>query len=108
MQEYAMAVNPIPDGYPSVMPYLSVDGAAQAIDFYVSVLGAKERMRMPGPDGRIGHAEVEIGSGLVMLADVCPEAGPGPKDLGGSPVAMMVYVPDVDAVYAAALEAGAE
>lgn len=103
-----MGVKPVPDGYPSVMPYLSVDGAAAAIDFYISVLGATERMRMPGPDGRIAHAELEIGSGIVMLADAGGEAGPSPLALGGSPMAVMVYLRGVDAVYAAAIKAGAE
>jgi PhnB protein len=103
-----MTVNPIPDGYPRVIPYLSVDGAAGAIAFYVSVLGATERMRMPGPDDKIGHAELEIGDSVVMLADASPQGGPSPRELGGSPVTVMVYVPDVDATYAAAIDAGAE
>ncbi|MGQ0625255.1 MAG: VOC family protein [Sporichthyaceae bacterium] len=103
-----MAVNPIPDGYPSVSPYLVIDGAAEAIAFYVAVLGATERMRMPGPGGSIGHAEVEIGSSVVMLADVSDMSGPDPKKLGGSPVTLMVYVPDCDATYQAAVDAGAE
>jgi PhnB protein len=64
-----MAVKPIPDGYPQITPYLCVDGASAAIDFYVKVFGAKERMRMPGPDGKLGHAELELGKGLIMLAD---------------------------------------
>lgn len=85
-----------------------MDGAGEAIEFYKSVFGATERMRMPAPDGRIGHAEIEIGAGVVMLADLCPEAGPGPKELGGSPVAVMVYTPDVDGVYASAIKSGAQ
>ncbi len=68
-----MTVNPIPDGYPRVIPYLSVDGAADAIAFYVSVLGATERMRMPGPDDKIGHAELKIGDSVMMLADASPQ-----------------------------------
>lgn len=103
-----MAVNPIPDGYPRVSPYLVVDGAADAIAFYVSALGATERMRMPGPDGKIGHAEIGFGESIVMLADVSDQSGPGPKQIGGSPVSVMLYVEDVDAVYQAAIEAGAE
>ena len=103
-----MAVKAIPDGYPQVTPYLSVDGAAAAIDFYTKVLGATERMRMGGPDGRVGHAEMQLGSGLFMLADEFPEGGQvGPRKVGGSPVAVSVYVEDVDAVFARALEAGA-
>ena len=66
-------VNPIPDDYPRVTPYLIVDGAAAAIDFYTSVLGATERMRMGGPDGKVGHAELEIGQSMIMLADEHPE-----------------------------------
>ena len=103
-----MAINPIPDNYPQVIPYLTVDGAAQAIDFYVSVLGAKERMRMPGPDGKIGHAELEIGRGMVMLSDEFPDmGGKSPKTVGGNPVTVMTYVEDVDAVFERALNAGA-
>jgi PhnB protein len=102
------AVQPIPEGYPRVMPYLNIDGAAAAIDFYTSVLDAKERLRMPGPDGKIGHAELELGDSIVMLADESPEMGNrGPKSIGGSPVSLMVYVEDVDGTFAKALSAGA-
>jgi PhnB protein len=101
-------VKPIPDGYPRVIPYLSVDGADAAIDFYTKVLGAKERVRMGGPGGKIGHAELEIGDSVVMLADAFPDMGaPTPKQLGGSPVTVMVYVEDVDATFDRALGAGA-
>ena len=101
-------VKPIPDGYPQVTPYLIVDGADAAIQFYTRVLGGSERMRMGGPDGRIGHAEVTIGDGLIMLADEFPEMGQrSPKSVGGSPVTISVYVEDVDAVFEAALAAGA-
>ena len=103
------AVKAIPDGYPQVTPYLCVDGAAEAIDFYGRVLGATERMRMGGPDGKVGHAELQIGSGLVMLADEFPGMGQrSPRSLGGSPVTVSVYVEDVDAVFAKALDAGAK
>jgi PhnB protein len=104
-----MAVDPIPAGYPRVTPYLCCRGAADAIDFYKEVLGATERMRMPGdsPDN-IGHAELEIGSGLVMLADEFPDMGfLSPQSIGGTPVTVHVYVEDVDAVYARALAKGA-
>ena len=102
-------VNPIPEGYPRVTPYLIVDGASDAIDFYTSVLGATERMRMDAPGGRIGHAELEIGDSVVMLADENPEMNArGPKAFGGSPVSLMVYVEDVDGVFGRALEAGAK
>jgi PhnB protein len=101
-------VKPIPDGYPRVSPYLAVDGAAAAIDFYTRVLGAKERGRMGGPGGKIGHAELEIGDSLIMLADEFPEMGQvGPKAVGGTPVTISVYVDDVDAVFQRALDAGA-
>jgi PhnB protein len=102
------AVKPIPEGYPRVIPYLSVDGASAAIDFYTTVFGARERVRMPGPEGKIGHAELEIGDSVVMLADVFPNmGGVTPKTLGGTPISVMVYVEDVDAVFNKAISAGA-
>jgi PhnB protein len=101
-------VKPIPQGYPRVTPYLHVSGAAAAIDFYRDVLGAEERMRMPGPEGKLGHAELQIGESIVMLADEFPDMGVrGPKSIGGTPVTLHVYVEDVDAVFDAALAAGA-
>ena len=101
-------VKPIPDGYPRVTPYLCVDGAADAIKFYEKVLGAKERMHMPGPDGKIGHAELELGESIIMLADEHPDIGAvGPKTVGGTPVMISVYVEDVDSVFDAAIQAGA-
>jgi len=103
-----MAVKPIPEGYPRVSPYLAVDGAAKAIDFYVEVFGGKERMRMPGPDGKIGHAEVELGDSVIMLADEFPDMGhKGPKSLGGTPISLAVYVEDVDKVVDHAVTKGA-
>jgi PhnB protein len=102
-------VNPIPDDYPRVTPYLIVDGAAAAIDFYKAVLGAAERMRMGGPDGKVGHAELEIGNSVIMLADEHPEMDAlGPKTVGGTPVSLHVYVEDADGVFERAIEAGAE
>ena len=101
-------VKPIPDGYPRVTPYLIVDGGSAAIDFYTSVLGAKERMRMGGPDGKVGHAELEIGDSMIMLADEFPEMGArSPKAVGGSPVTIHLYVEDVDKTFEQALSAGA-
>ncbi len=101
-------VKPIPDGYPQVTPYLCVDGAEAAIDFYVGVLGATERMRMPGPEGKIGHAEIELGDSVIMLSDEHPDMDVrGPKSIGGTPVMIHVYVEDVDAVFGEALAAGA-
>lgn len=102
-------VKPIPDGYPQVTPSLCIDGAAAAIDFYSEVLGAKERMRMPAPDGRIGHAEIQIGDSVIMLSDEYPEMGiRGPRAVGGTPVTLSVYVEDVDKVYDRAIKAGAK
>ena len=103
-----MAVEPIPSGYHSVTPYIIVDGGAQAIEFYTKAFGAEEMMRMPGPEGRIMHAEIRIGDSPVMLADEFPDMGAkGPKAFGGSPTSLMIYVEDVDAVFGRALEAGA-
>jgi PhnB protein len=103
-----MAVNPIPEGYPRVSPYLVVDGAQKAIEFYTTVLGFAERMRMPGPDGRIGHAELQLDDSVVMLADEFPEVGAkSPSAYGGSPVSLSVYVEDVDATFERATESGA-
>jgi len=101
-------VKAIPDGYPQVTPYLIVDGAEAAIAFYATVFGTTERMRMPGPDGTIGHAELQLGEAVLMVADEFPDMGlRGPKALGGTPVTISVYVDDVDAVIARAVEAGA-
>jgi PhnB protein len=101
-------VKPIPDTYPRVTPHLSIAGAADAIEFYTGVLGATERMRMPTPHGAIAHAEIEIGGSVIMIGDEAPGRGdPSPKTLGGSPVALFVYVEDVDDVFKRALEAGA-
>lgn len=103
-------VKPIPDGYPQVTPYLIVDGAAEAIDFYASVLGAAQRGdRMTTPDGKVGHAELTLGDSLIMLADESPDWGAlGPRTVGGSPVTVHVYVEDVDDVFAKALAGGAK
>ena len=99
---------PIPDDYPRVMPYLIVDGAGAAIDFYCSVLGATERVRMPGPDGRIGHAELQLGDSMIMLADENAQMDVrGPRAIGGTPVSLHVYVEDSDAVFERAVQAGA-
>jgi PhnB protein len=107
--EITMAdVKPIPDGYPRVSAYLAIAGASGAIDFYRAVFGAEERVRMDGPDGKVGHAELQIGDSVVMLADEFPGMGaPSPTTLGGTPVTLMVYVEDVDETFARALKAGA-
>jgi PhnB protein len=102
-------VQPIPEGYPRLSPYLCVDGAARAIQFYVDVLGATERMRMDGPDGRIGHAELNLGDSVIMLADEYPDMGfLSPTRIGGTAVTLHAYVEDVDAVFDKALAAGAK
>ena len=102
------AVKPIPDGYPHVIASLAIDGAAAAIDFYSEVFGAKERMRMGGPGDKIGHAELQIGDSVVFVADEMAEMGfLGPQSVGGTPVVLNVYVEDVDATYARAIQAGA-
>jgi PhnB protein len=102
-------VKPVPEDYPRVTPYLIVEGASEAIDFYCSVLGAKERMRMPGPGGRVGHAELEVGDSIVMLADESPEMNArGPRSYGGTPVSLHVYVEDSDSTFKRAIEAGAK
>ena len=104
-----MAVKPIPEGYHSVTPYLIVNGAAGAIDFYRRALNATERMRLPMPGGKVGHAELEIGDSVVMLADEFPEMGArGPLSIGGTPVGLCVYVENVDQVFQQAVAAGAK
>jgi PhnB protein len=102
-------VKHIPDNYHSVTPYLVVDGAARAIEFYKTAFGATELMRMPAPEDKIGHAEIKIGDSIVMLSDAMKEMGQkSPKTLGGTPITLLVYVPDVDATVAGALKAGAQ
>jgi PhnB protein len=102
-----MAVKPIPEGYHTVTPYLIIKGASAAIDYYKKVFGATERMRMDAPGGTIGHAELEIGDSVIMLADEYPDMGHrSPKTLGGSPVSVVLYVQDVDAVFKRAVDAG--
>jgi PhnB protein len=102
-------VKPIPEGYPRVTPYLIVDGASAAIDFYTSVLGATERMRMSAPEDRVGHAEIEIGDSVIMLADESPEMDArSPRTVGGTPVSLHVYVEDADGAFERAVAAGAK
>jgi PhnB protein len=103
-----MSVKPIPEGYHSVTPYLAVDDAAGAIDYYTAVFGAKERVRMDAPDGKIGHAELEIGDSLVMLSDAFPQSETRPPgELGGTSAGVFLYVEDVDAVVERSVKAGA-
>lgn len=104
-----MAVKAVPEGYYSLTPYLHVRGAAEAIEFYTKAFGASEMLRMPGPDGKIMHAEVKIGNSVLMLADENPERGAiSPATLGGSASSIMFYTDDVDAVYKQAVAAGAK
>ena len=99
-------LNPIPKGYHSVTPYLVIKGAAEAIDFYKKAFGATELFRMDQGDGRIGHAEINIGDSPIMLADEFPEMKYfGPKTLGGTPVSLLLYVDDVDTMFPQAISA---
>ena len=103
-----MPVKTQPDGYHAITPYLVLDGATRAIEFYRSVFGATELARLDQPDGRIGHAELRIGDAMLMLADEAPAMGfRGPAAIGGTPVSLLLYVDDVDAVFARAVAAGA-
>ena len=105
----ANKVKPIPEGYHTVTPYLIVKGAAKAIDFYKKAFRATEVMRFPDPSGRIAHAEIMMGDSHIMLADEVPEMGHrSPQSLGGSPVSILLYCEDVDAVVAEAVAAGAK
>ena len=103
-----MAVKAVPEGYSTVTPYLICKGAAAAIDYYTKVFGATELMRLGGPDGTVGHAEIKIGDSVIMLADEFQDLQfLSPKTVGGTAVGMMLYVADVDAVFERALAAGA-
>ena len=102
-----MSVKPIPDGYHSITPYLVVDDAKAAIDFYARAFGAREKFRLPMGD-RIGHAEIEVGDSVIMLADEFPDMGHlGPNSRGGTTVSLLHYVEDVDSAFAKAVAAGA-
>ena len=102
-------VKPIPEGYHALTPYLTIDGAADAIEFYKKAFGAKELSRMMGPDGKVGHAELQIGDSRLMLADESPMRGTkSPKSIGGSASGIVLYVEDVDKLFKQALNAGAK
>jgi PhnB protein len=104
-----MAVKAIPDGYHSVTPYLIVKGADRAINFYKEVFGASQRMRMDGPNGTVGHAEIEIDGSAVMLADEFPDMGcRSPQSIGGTGVSLHLYVKDVDSCFSRAVATGAK
>jgi PhnB protein len=103
-----MPAKPIPEGFHTASPSLTIDGAAEAIEFYRRAFGATERMRMPMPDGKIGHAELEIGDSVIMLNDPFPQSAvKSPKELGGTTVSVVLYVEDVDSVVQDAIDAGA-
>jgi PhnB protein len=105
----ANRVNPIPKGYHSVTPYLTVNDAARALEFYKRAFGAQEVVRMDGPDGKIGHAEIKIGDSIVMLGDEMPGMGNrSPQSLGGTTAGVMLYVENVDTVFNQAVSAGAQ
>lgn len=104
-----MAVKPIPDGYHSVTPYLIVNDGAGALEFYKKAFGAVETVRMGGPDGKVGHAEIRIGDSHVMLADETPGMGHrSAQSIGATPVSLVLYVEDVDAQFQQAIAAGAK
>jgi PhnB protein len=104
-----MTIKPIPDGYHSVTPYLSIKDAAKAIEFYKRAFGANELFRLVAPSGEIGHAEIKIGDSQIMLADTCEEGTfRNPQTLGGTSVGLHVYVEDVDTLFAQAVDAGAK
>src|SRR5689334_15077378 len=103
-----MGVRAIPDGYSSVTPYLIINGAAKALDYYKMAFDAQELMRMPGPDGTIAHAEIQIGDAKLMLADEAPQMGhKSPTTLGGTATGLMLYVTDVDDTFQRAVAGGA-
>jgi PhnB protein len=98
---------PVPEGYHTVTPYLAVEDAKAAIDYYTRAFGAKERVRMDGPGGSIMHAELEVGDSLVMLSDPFPQSSTTPpKQLGGTSASIFMYVEDIDSVYKQAVDAG--
>jgi PhnB protein len=103
-----MATKPIPEGYHTVSPYLAVEDAARAIEFYARAFGAEEVVHMDSPDGKVGHAELEIGDSRVMLSDPFPQSSTRPpKELGGTSMSVFMYVEDVDALVKQAVDAGA-
>jgi PhnB protein len=104
-----MAAKPIPEGYHTLTPYLTVEDTAKAIDFYKEAFGAEEIMRMQAPDGSIGHAEIQIGDSRVMLSDPFPQSSVRPpKERGGATASIFAYVEDCDALFDQATGAGAE
>ncbi len=104
-----MTVKPIPDGYHSIQPYLMMNDTAKAIEFYMQAFGATENLRMKNKDGRVGHAEIKVGNSIVMMADENPETKAfAPAHYGGSPVTLLLYTEDCDAMHHRAVAAGAK
>src|SRR5215472_10127674 len=102
-------VKPVPTGYHTVTPYLTLDNAAKAIDFYKRAFGAKEHVRMDGPGGKVAHAELKIGDSMIMVADEMPQSGTkSPKSLHGTTAGVFLYVENVDSVFKQAVTAGAK
>jgi PhnB protein len=102
-------VKPIPDGYHSIQPYLMFKDCDAAIAFYIEAFGAKEKFRMPNPDGRIGHAEIQIGDSVLMMADEAPQMEAfSAEHYGGSPVSLLIYTENCDGLHTQALAAGAQ
>ncbi|MBL8111831.1 MAG: VOC family protein [Acidobacteria bacterium] len=102
------AVSPIPAGYPTVIPYMCIKGAGEALEFYAKAFNAVETVRMPGPGGMVMHAEMKIGESVIMLSEEnCEQGQKSPVTLGGSATHVFLYVPDVDASFAQAIAAGA-
>jgi PhnB protein len=103
-----MPTKPIPEGYPRVTPYLTVDDGPKAIEYYRRVFGADERVRMDGPDGKVGHAELGLGDAVIMVADANPDSSTRPpKELGGTTASVFIYVDDADATVRKAVDGGA-
>lgn len=109
MEKTTMPVKPIPDGYHTIQPYLMIDGAVEAIEFYKKAFGATERLCMKQKDGRVGHAEIQIGDSCIMLADENAQMEAfAPGHYGGSPVSLLIYTEGCDAMYHQAIAAGAK
>src|SRR5215472_1264259 len=105
----ATTVKPKPSGYHTATPYLTLNECARAIDFYKKAFGAQEKMRMEAPHGKIGHAEIQIGDSVIMLADEMPgSGGRAPKSVGGTTAGIFLYVDDVDSSFKQAVDAGAK
>jgi PhnB protein len=105
----ATKVKPVPEGYHTLTPYVIVKGASAAIDFYRKAFGAEELVRMPMPGGLVGHAELQLGDSRLMMADEMPESGAkSPSTLRGTTAGLCLYVPDVDAIFKRAVDAGAK